>query len=262
MELAAWSGTLPAVTAAFLASLVEVVEAFTLVLAAATLSGWRPAVLGSGSAVAVLAALIFCLGALLAQVPIRPLQLAIGVLLLLFGMRWLRKAVLRAAGVIAKRDEQQAFAAETAQIANQAPQRTGLRWIAALAAFKGTMLEGIEVVVVVSAVGAPRGQLWAASLGALAATGLVLAVGLIVHKPLSRVPENTLKLAVGVLLSAFGVYWTGEGLGIAWPGEDLASVAFAALFLATGLALAAGLRKGLRAGLRGAEAGSVIGREG
>jgi uncharacterized membrane protein len=257
MELAAWSGTLPAVTAAFLASLVEVVEAFTLVLAAATLSGWRPAVLGSGSAVAVLAALVFCLGALLAQVPIRPLQLAIGVLLLLFGMRWLRKAVLRAAGVIAKRDEQQAFAAETAQIASEA-RWTGLHWIAALAAFKGTMLEGIEVVVVVSAVGAPRGQLWAASLGALAATGLVLAVGLIVHKPLSRIPENTLKLAVGVLLSAFGVYWTGEGLGIAWPGEDLASVAFAALFLATGLALAVGLRNSLRR----AEAGRVIGRAG
>jgi uncharacterized membrane protein len=258
MELTAWSGTLPAVAAAFFASLVEVVEAFTLVLAAATLAGWRPAVLGSGSAVAVLAALVFCLGALLAEVPIRPLQLAIGVLLLLFGMRWLRKAVLRAAGVIAKRDEERAFATETAQIASQASHRIGLRWIAALAAFKGTMLEGVEVVVVVSAVGAPRGQLWAASLGALAATGLVLAVGLIVHRPLSRIPENTLKLGVGVLLSAFGVYWTGEGLGIAWPGEDLASVAFAVLFLVTGLALAASLRKGVRR----AEAGRAIGRAG
>jgi len=225
MDLAAWGGAAPAVTAAFLASLVEVVEAFTLVLAAATLAGWRPALLGAGAATAVLAILVLSLGALLADVPLRPLQFVVGVLLLLFGMRWLRKAVLRAAGILPQHDEEHVFATEAAQMV------------------QGTFLEGLEVAVVVTAVGAPRGQLWAASLGALAATAIVLAIGLLVHRPLSRVPENALKLGVGVLLSAFGVYWTGEGLGIAWPGEDLASVAFAALFLATALALAAGLRR-------------------
>ena len=116
-------------------------------------------------------------------------------------------------------------------------------WIAGLTAFKAIVLEGIEVVFVVIAVGAGHGQLWQASVGALAACAIVLIIGLFVHKPLSRVPENTLKFGVGVMLSAFGVFWTGEGLGIAWPGQDLAIVGFAAVFLATGLALVASLQR-------------------
>jgi Ca2+/H+ antiporter, TMEM165/GDT1 family len=236
-------GVLAAVGTAFAASLVEVVEAFTILLAVAAVSGWRPAALGSGAGLAVLVGLVLLLGSLFAAVPIHLLQFVAGVLLLLFGMRWLRKAVLRSAGIIALSDEERAFAAETEQLERQAERRkNALHWIATLTAFKATILEGIEVVFVVIAVGGARGQLAAASLGAAAAFLLVLAIGLLVHKPLSRVPENRLKLGVGVMLSAFGVYWAGEGLGVAWPGEDLASIAFAALFLATGLGLAAILR--------------------
>jgi Ca2+/H+ antiporter, TMEM165/GDT1 family len=236
-------GVLAAVGTAFAASLVEVVEAFTIILAVAVVSGWRPAALGSGAGLAVLVGLVLALGSLLAAVPIQALQLLVGVLLLLFGMRWLRKAILRAAGIVALSDEQRAFAAETAQLQRQAERRADiLWWIATLTAFKATVLEGIEVAFVVIAVGGARGQLPAASLGAAAACLIVLAIGLVVHRPLSRVPENTLKFGVGVMLSAFGVYWAGEGLGIAWPGEDLACIAFAALFLTTGVGLAGILR--------------------
>ena len=236
-------GVLTAVGTAFAASLVEVVEAFTIVLAVAVVSGWRPAAVGSGAGLAVLVGLVLALGSLLGAVPIQALQFIVGVLLLLFGMRWLRKAVLRAAGIIARSDEQRAFDAETAQLEEQAKRRaTALRWIATLTAFKATVLEGIEVVFVVIAVGGARGHLPAASLGAAAAFLIVLAVGLVVHRPLARVPENSLKFGVGVMLSAFGVYWAGEGLGIAWPGGDLACIVFAALFLATGLGLAGLLR--------------------
>jgi uncharacterized membrane protein len=178
------------------------------------------------------------LGPVLDHVPLHLLQLAIGVLLLLFGMRWLRKAILRAAGVIRLHDEARAFAAETTALRKQARRPLArLDWLAALASFKAVLLEGLEVVFIVIAVSAGRGLLVPASAGALAACLLVAGAGLVVHRPLARVPENTLKFAVGVMLSAFGLFWTGEGLGVAWPGADLAIVAFAALFL--GVALAA-----------------------
>jgi uncharacterized membrane protein len=235
-EIMTWPTAAPAVTAAFLASLVEVVEAFTIVLAVATLRGWRPAALGTTAGLAVLAGIVLLLGPLLDRVPITSLQLAIGILLLLFGMGWLRKASLRAAGVIPLHDEDAIFAAETADLAEQADRRwRSLDWIAGITAFKAVLLEGLEVVFIVIAVGAGRHLLVPASLGALAACALVLSVGAIVHRPLSRVPENLLKFGVGVMLSAFGVFWTGEGLGIAWPGQDLALLLFAALFLGAGL---------------------------
>jgi Ca2+/H+ antiporter, TMEM165/GDT1 family len=234
----------PAITAAFLASFVEVVEAFTIVLAVGTLRGWRPALTGTAAGLALLTVLVLALGPLLEVLPIHAMQLVIGVLLLLFGMRWLRKAILRAAGVIPLHDEITAFAKETADFkAAAAKHAARLDWIAGLTAFKAVVLEGLEVVFIVIAVGAGRGLLWPASLGALAACVIVLLIGAIVHKPLSRVPENTLKFGVGVMLSAFGVFWTGEGLGISWPGSDFAIVIFAAVFLVTGLALAAMLRR-------------------
>jgi uncharacterized membrane protein len=165
------------------------------------------------------------------------LQFTVGTLLLLFGMRWLRKAILRSAGVIALHDEALAFAAETAELREHAQRRAArLDWFAGLASFKAVVLEGLEVVFIVIAVGAGRGLVVPASLGALAAAVLVLGIGLLVHRPLARVPENMLKFAVGVMLSAFGVFWVGEGLGIAWPGEDLAIPVFAVLFLLSGLA--------------------------
>ena len=231
-----WSTAAPAVTAAFLASLVEGVEAFTIVLAVAMLRGWRPAALGTVAGLAVLAGIVLLLGPLLDRVPVASLQLAIGVLLLLFGMGWLRKASLRAAGVIPLHDEDAIFAAETAGLTEQTYRRQkNLDWVAGVTALKAVLLEGLEVVFIVIAVGAGRGLLVPAGLGALAACILVLAIGAVVHRPLSRVPENLLKFGVSIMLCSFGVFWTGEGLGITWPGQDLALLLFIALFLGAGL---------------------------
>ena len=233
-----------AVTAAFLASLVEAVEALTIVLAVATVRGWRPAGLGAIGGLALLAAIVVALGPLLDYVPLHLLQLAIGVLLLLFGMRWLRKAILRAAGVVPLHDEAMAFASETAELREEERRyEAHLDWLAGLASFKAVLLEGLEVVFIVIAVSAGGGLLIPVSVAALAACLLVAAIGLAVHRPLARVPENTLKFAVGVMLSAFGMFWTGEGFGVVWPGADLAIVAFVALFLATGLAAVALLNR-------------------
>jgi len=234
----------PAMMAAFLASLVEAVEALTIVLAVATVRGWRPAGLGALAGLVLLAVLVVVLGPLLELVPLQILQLTIAVLLLLFGMRWLRKAVLRSAGVIPLHDEAKAFAAETADLRRQADRHeVRLDWLAGLASFKAVLLEGLEVVFIVIAVGSGRGLLVPASVGALAACLLVVGAGLLVHRPLARVPENTLKFAVGVLLCAFGVFWIGEGSGIAWPGEDLSIVGLAVLVLAGALAAVAIARR-------------------
>jgi len=183
---------------------------------------------------------VLVLGPFLDRVPLDVLQLVIGVLLLLFGMRWLSKAILRAAEIIPLHDEAFAFAAGTAELRSH---EARLAWLAGLASFKAVLLEGLEVAFIVIAVGAGRGLLVPASLGALAACALVTAAGFVVRRPLARVPENTLKFAVGVMLSAFGVFWTGEGLGVPWPGEDLAIVGFAALFLVAALAAVAVVRR-------------------
>jgi uncharacterized membrane protein len=231
-----WTSAAPAVSAAFLGSMVEAVEALTIVLAVASVRGWRPAGLGALSGLAVLAVIVLALGPLLNRVPLHPLQFLIGILLLLFGMRWLRKAILRAAGLIPLHDETKAFAQETEQLREQARHHQArLDWVAGVASFKAVLLEGIEVVFIVLAVGAGHGLLLPASIGAVAACLLVVAVGFALHRPLARVPENTLKFVVGVMLSAFGVFWTGEGLGVAWPGEDFAIIGFAILFLVIAL---------------------------
>ena len=244
MDGISWSVAAPAIGAAFVASLVEVVEAFTIVLAVGTLRGWRPAAVGTIAALGVLGLLVVVLGPLLGHVPLQLLQLVVGVLLLLFGMGWLRKAVLRSAHVIALHDEDVIFAEETTNLIEQVNRRKASQdWIAGMTAFKAVLLEGLEVIFIVIAVGAGRGLLVAASLGALAACVAVLAIGILVHRPLSKVPENTLKFAVGVMLSAFGVFWTGEGLGVEWPGHDLILFLFAALFLATGTTMATLLRR-------------------
>jgi Ca2+/H+ antiporter, TMEM165/GDT1 family len=236
-----------AVTAAFLASLVEAVEALTIVLAVAIVRGWRPAGLGAIAGLLVLALIVVALGPLLDRVPLNVLQIAIGILLLLFGMRWLRKAILRAAGIVALHDETAAFASETAELREQARRREQrheqrLDWLAGLASFKAVLLEGLEVVFIVIAVSAGRGVLLPVSAAAFAACLLVALSGVVLHRPLARVPENALKFAVGVMLSAFGLFWTGEGFGVDWPGADLAILAFIALFLGTGLACVALLK--------------------
>ena len=232
------SSAWPVIIASFLASFVEVVETFTIVLAVGAFQGWRPALAGLFAGLAFVAALVIALGPLILLIPLHALRLTVGVLSLLFGLRWLRKAVLRATGVIPLRNEAAAYAKETAQLQDAARrEKTQADWAAGVTAFKAVVLEGVEVAFVVVAVGAGRDMLWPASLGALAAVAIVLAIGLVVHKPLARVPENTLKFGVGVMLSAFGLFWAGEGLGIAWPGDDGAILFFAAAFASTGLAL-------------------------
>jgi uncharacterized membrane protein len=243
MDSMSWSIAAPAIGAAFLASLVEVVEAFTIILAVGTLRGWRPAILGALAGLAVLAATVLALGPVLDQIPLQPLQLAVGILLLLFGMGWLRKAILRSARVIPLHDEIAAFNKEQASLSEAVGRHNqSLNWIAGMTAFKAMLLEGLEVIFIVIAVGSGRGLTGAAALGALGACVLVLLVGMLVRKPLSRVPENTLKFAVAIMLCSFGVFWTGEGLGIPWPGEDLMLLVFAALFLLTGLTMATALK--------------------
>jgi uncharacterized membrane protein len=211
---------LPVVLAAFLASTVEVVEAFTIVLAVGLTQGWRPALGGAMLALLVLAVIVVVLAPLLAFVPLEALQFAIGALLILFGLRWLRKAILRAAGLMPLHDEARAFAKETDALRHRAHNQRA-NYLAGLTAFNAVLIEGIEVVFIVLAVGATRGMTLYASAGAVFAVLLVALAGLIVHKPLARIPENALKFVVGLMLTAFGIFWTGEGLGAAWPGGDL-----------------------------------------
>ena len=226
---------LSAVSAAFFASVVEVVEAFTIVLAVGLVRGWRPALVGTGAGLALLALLVLALGPLLERVPIHLLQIAIGILTLLFGMRWLRKAILRSLGKIALHDEELAFGKETKLLQGEiAARQAKADWIAGLTAFKAVVLEGLEVVFIVIAVGSGHNLLVPAAIGAALACALVLLVGAFVHKPLAQVPENTLKFGVGIMLSAFGVFWTAEGLGANWMVADFAIVLLALGFLAAG----------------------------
>ena len=228
--------------ASFAASFVEAVEALTIVLAVGLARGWRPALTGAAAALAALGVIVAALGPLLSAIPIRALQFIVGVLLLMFGLRWLRKAILRAVGIVALHDEDAAFQRETRELAGAKRRASGLDWIAGVTAFKAVLVEGIEVVFIVIAVGAARGLLGLASAGALAACLVVAAIGAAIHRPLARVPENALKFAVGVMLSAFGLFWTGESLGVAWPGGDAAVLAFIALFLGVAASLVACLK--------------------
>ncbi|KAA0697305.1 hypothetical protein DTW90_21460 [Neorhizobium sp. P12A] len=232
---------LSTVTASFLGSFVEVVEAFTIVLAVGITRSWRPALTGAALALAVLAALVVVFGPLLALVPITTLQFVVGVLLILFGMRWLRKAILRSLGVIALHDEDAAFSKETAALRQQAG-HSRADYLAGIASFKAVLLEGVEVVFIVIAVGGAHGLTFYASLGALAAFILVMLIGLLVHRPLATVPENTLKFVVGLMLTSFGIFWTGEGLGADWPGADLALIAIFAVVAAASYAIIRSMR--------------------
>ena len=233
--------------AAFLASLVECVEALTVVLAVGVTRGWRSALTGCATGLLLLLLLVLLLGHALARIPLHGFQLVVGALLLLFGMRWLRKAVLRAAGVLALHDEDAIYRREMLALGGQAGALAGLDKLAFAVTFKSTMLEGIEVVFIVLAIGAGRADLlWPASLGALAALLVVAALGVVLHRPLARVPENTLKFAVGVLLCAFGTFWAGEGMGYAWPGADRAIPVLACAFLAVAALCVAGCRRTAR----------------
>jgi uncharacterized membrane protein len=226
------------VTATFTASFVEFVEAFTIVLAMGTLRSWRSALAGTALAVVALALFTAVAGyALVNWLPTSALQLGIGTLLLIFGLQWLRKSILRSAGLIALHDEEEEFReqAETARRAS-GETRLGLDWFAFVVSFKGVFLEGVEVVFIVITFGVNADNVPLAAAGAATAGVIVLIAGVVAHKPLARVPENTLKYVVGLLLSTFGTFWAVEGLGVfrdggdslAWPGEDWALLALLA----------------------------------
>jgi uncharacterized membrane protein len=231
------ASTIGLVTAVFVASAVECVEAFTIVLAMGMTRSWRATIVGSILALVTLSILVAVAGVSLRQA-ISPslLQLIIGTLLLIFGLQWLRKAILRAGGLKAMHDESAAFREEQ-ESARQAGQETrlGLDWFAFVVSFKGVFLEGLEVVFIVITFGLSAGlknphSMFIASMGALAAFVVVVIAGVIARGPLSAVPENTLKFAVAVLLCTFGTYWASEGLGffglesssLEWPGGDWA----------------------------------------
>ncbi|MBS0231858.1 MAG: TMEM165/GDT1 family protein [Proteobacteria bacterium] len=231
-----WTHAWPTVFAAFLASLVEFVEALTVVLAVGTVRGWRGALIGSGAAIIVLVAIVAALGPALTRIPLDDVQLVVGGLLLLFGMRWLRKAILRSAGAIPMHDEAAAYADQAEALSRTG--KNGASWdtVAIATAFKITMLEGLEVVFIVIAVGAGGvGLLVPASLGASFALVLVVLLGIIVHRPLASIPENTLKFVVGILLTAFGTFWVGEGMGVSWSSGDWSIFALTLGFLACSL---------------------------
>jgi uncharacterized membrane protein len=212
---------------AFLGSAVESVEALTIVLAVGLTRGWRSPLAGAAAAVVLLAVLVATFGQLLvAVVPDWALKVVIGSLILLFGLRWLHKAVLRSAGVIALRDEQEAFRELESQLASATD------WVGFLISFKGVFLEGLEVAFIVFGVGSSARNLPLAAAGGLAAVIVVVAVGAALRKPLSRVPENQMKYAVGVLLSSLGTFWAGEGMGVKWPFDFVAILGIAAFYLA------------------------------
>ncbi len=258
-----WAHVGTSLVASFLASLVECVEALTVVLAVGTVRGWRSALLGTGAAVLVLTAIVAALGPALLRIPLHSLQLWVGVLLLLFGLRWLRKAILRSAGLIALHDETAVFAKNEAAMrgagmgaaAETIGGGSGVDTVAFGTAFNIVMLEGTEVVFLVIAIGAGGvGLLLPASLGAVAALLVVVALGVVLHRPLERVPENTLKFTVGVLSSAFGTFWAGEGLGLAWPGEDWSILGLLVGYLVVALLMVAACRRVSAGGSPGASA--------
>jgi uncharacterized membrane protein len=221
-------------TPAFVASAVEFVEATTIVLAVGVTRGWRAPLLGTAAATAALAVIIGTLGvAIVTIVPELLLKGIVGSLLLLFGLRWLRKAVLRFAGIVAIHDEEVIYLRELAELRAQGLQRKEFDWVGFLVAFKAVLLEGIEVAFIVIAFGAAGGTaLTAATVGAIAAGVFVIALGAVLRQPLTMVPENWLKFGVGAMLCSFGVFWFAEALGMKWPGDALSIPLIVVTFLA------------------------------
>jgi uncharacterized membrane protein len=230
--------------AVFGASAVEMVEALTIVVAAGVTRGWRSALEGAAAAVAALAIIVGAVGVpLVRYVPINGLRVAVGALLLVLGLSWLRKSILRASGLKALHDEDAIFAATTGELesAPRAPS-SGRDGVGFAVAFKGVFLEGTEVVLIVVGLGASQHRLGIAAGAAGAAAIIVAAIGVVVAKQLSQVPENTIKLTVGTMLTSFGLFWVGEGAGVHWPGNDLAILALIGLFAAVTFLLIALLR--------------------
>jgi uncharacterized membrane protein len=228
---------------AFLASAVEMVEALTIVLAVGLVRGWRSPLIGVAAATIALAAVVAALGPALRLLPIDALRLVVGALLLAFGLQWLRKAILRAGGYKALHDEEEIFRTERTRAEQAPPDAAGLDWYSFTIAFKGVLLEGLEVAFIVVSFGSAQGRLGLAAAAAGAALLLVAGVGALVHAPLARVPENAIKFAVGLLLTTFGCFWAAEGAGVDWPGDELALPGVLAFVSALSLVLVRVLRR-------------------
>jgi uncharacterized membrane protein len=221
----------------FLACAVEAVEALTIVLAMGTTRGWRSALSGTAVALFALAAITAILGPGLTSLPIDTLRLVVGGLLLVFGLQWLRKAILRGIGLVSLHDEEATFREESAAARAAARDAGGFDPYSFTIAFKGVLLEGLEVVFIALTFGANQHRVGLAALAATAAVVLVTAVGIAVREPLARVPENAMKFGVGVMLTSFGIFWGAEGAGAAWPGGDVALLAIVPGVLAFSLLL-------------------------
>jgi uncharacterized membrane protein len=232
------------VLSAFLASAVEMVEALTIVLASGLARGWRSSLIGVAAATVVLAVVIAVLGPALTLIPIDTLRLVVGGLLLTFGLQWLRKAILRAGGYKPLHDEDAIFASELRD-AQTAPrnERARIDWYGFTLSFKGVLLEGLEVAFIVLTFGSTQKNIPLAAVGAAVAVVLVAAVGVLARSPLARVPENTMKFTVGVMLTTFGIFWGAEGAGADWPGSDAAILGVLAFVLLLSLAMVALLRR-------------------
>jgi uncharacterized membrane protein len=209
--------------AVFLACVVEAVEATTIVLAAGTARDWRSTGLGVGAALCLLAAIVAVLGPAVSQIPLRGLRVVVGALLLVFGLQWIRKAILRASGHKALHDEDRLYAEHLAEATGPQAQRTGIvpDWYGFTLAFKGVLLEGLEVVFIVLTFGSNDHNVGLATIAAGCAVVIVAVAGFAVKAPLARVPENTMKFVVGIMLTSFGVFWGAEGAGANWPGSDV-----------------------------------------
>ena len=231
----------------FLASIVEFVEALTIVLAVGVTRQWRSTLIGVGAAALALVAIVGVFGtAIVVLVPIAYLRLVVGTFLLIYGLQWLCKAILRAAGAKAKHDEASIYVREVAELQNEPPvAERGMDWISFTVAFKGVLLEGLEVAFIVVTFGASAGALGPAAAGAAIAGVIVIAVGLALHRPLARVPENGLKFAVGLMLVTFGTFWAGEGIGIDWPGSDVILLVLLAGYTVTALVAVRAVTAGL-----------------
>jgi uncharacterized membrane protein len=230
--------------AVFLACVVEAVEATTIVLAAGTARDWRSATSGMAGALVVLAIVVAVLGPAVSEVPLRGLRLFVGALLLVFGMQWLRKAILRASGHKALHNEDKIYSEQLATAAAKPRRSAGLvpDWYGFTLSFKGVLLEGLEVVFIVLTFGANQHDVGLAAVAAACAVVLVAAAGLAIRSPLQRVPENTMKFVVGIMLTAFGTFWGTEGAGAHWPGSDAALLVLIPAIAVFALGLTALLR--------------------
>ena len=215
---------LPLILTVFIACVVEAVEALTIVLAAGLTRQWRSTFQGMAVALVALAVITAAVGPAVGDLPLTPLRVVVGALLAIFGLQWLRKAVLRATGYKAMHDEASAYLREVAaaQAAGTQARRGVSDWYAFTLAFKGVLLEGLEVVFIVITFGDNQKDIGGAVIGAAAAIVVVTIVGIAVRAPLTKVPENWMKLAVGVMLTSFGTFWGAEGAGVRWPGNDAA----------------------------------------